>query len=230
MTWMLSVFRDIMYTPATSVSQAVREVLASNTMYQEMLESGIANLTAMAGKLKPEVENKAQSHVNTNTIVAALKRLVDDTFASRGSIESKGRVPNSVRISLNDSIIDVDFEAQECSDLFALFDKVINTEDATFLFQTSKKCRMFTESTHLYAVAKRVISEQIRPHIVTKLSRITLTFQLDQKNILNNLLFEISRFLFNARIDIHYAYFSPSEIVLILNNDDAVKLYDMLHA
>ena len=53
--------------------------------------------------------------------------------------------------------------------------------------------------------------------------------QLDQKNILNNLLFEISRFLLNARIDIHYAYFSPSEIVLILNNDDAVKLYDMLH-
>jgi hypothetical protein len=221
---------DIMYTPATSVSQAVREVLASNTMYQEMLESGIANLTAMAGKLKPEVENKAQSHVNTNTIVAALKRLVDDTFVSRGRIESKGPVSNDVRMSLNDSIIDLNFEAWECSDLFALFDKVMNTEDATFLFQTSKKCRLFTESTYLYDVAKRVISEQIGPRAAGKHSRITLNFStVDQKNILNNLLFEISRFLFNARIDIHYAYFSPSEIVLILNNDDAVRLYGMLH-
>jgi hypothetical protein len=70
---------------ASSVSQAVREVLASKTMYRDMLESGIANLTAMAGRIKPQVENKAQSQVNMNTIVAALKRIADETVVTRGS-------------------------------------------------------------------------------------------------------------------------------------------------
>jgi hypothetical protein len=133
-------------------------------------------------------------------------------------------------MSLNDSIIDLDFEAEECRDLFALFDEVMNTEDVTFLFQPSKKCRMFTESTHLYDQEQRVLADQISPHIEEKLSRITLNFStIDRKNILNNLLLEISKFLYNARIDIHSAFFTPSEIVLILNNDDAVKLYDLLH-
>lgn len=72
-----------MYPAARSVSQAVREVLASNSMYREILESGVANLTAMAQRIKPQVENKIQSHVNTNTIVAALKRLSNDTFVER---------------------------------------------------------------------------------------------------------------------------------------------------
>lgn len=219
-----------MYVAAKSVSQAVREVLATNIMYQEILESGVANFTAMAERIKSQVENKAQSQVNTNTIVAALKRMANETFVTRGSRESMGDVAYDLRVSLNDSIIDLDFEGKECDDLFALFDKITNTEDVTFLFQTSRKWRMFTESTHLYDEAQRSVSDQIRPHTKEKLSRITLNFSpVEQKNILNNLLLEISKFLYNARIEIHSAFFTPSEIVLILNNDDAINLYDMLH-
>jgi hypothetical protein len=218
-----------MYVAARFVSQAVREVLASNNMYQEILESGIANLTAMAERIKPEVENKVQSHVNTNTIVAALKRLADKSYLDRATIEPKGHVPYDFRMSLNDSIIDLDFEAEECRDLFALFDKVMNTEDMTFLFHTSKKFRMFTESTHLYDEAQQALSGQNRRHLEDKLTRITLNFStIVHPNILNNLLLEISKFLYNTRIELHYAFFTPSEIVLILNNDDAIKLYDML--
>jgi hypothetical protein len=214
---------------ASSVSQAVREVLASKTMYRDMLESGIANLTAMAGRIKPQVENKARSEVNTNTIVAALKRIADEMLVTRGSRESMGDVADSLRVSLNDSIVDLDFEVKDCGDLLALFDKITNTEDVTFLFQTSRKWRMFTESTHLYDEAQRSLSDQIRPHIdEEKLSKITLNFS-EQKNILNNLLLEISKFLYNTRIEIRSAFFTPSEIVLILNNDDAINLYNMLH-
>jgi hypothetical protein len=198
-------------------------------MYREMLESGIANLTAMAGRIKPQVENKAQSQVNMNTIVAALKRIADETVVTRGSGVPMGDVAYDLSVSLNDSIIDLRFESKESDDLFALFDKITNMEDVTFLFQTSRKWRLFTESTHLYDEAQRSLSDQIRPHIdEEKLSKITLNFS-EQKNILNNLLLEISKFVYNARIEIRSAFFTPSEIVLILNDGDAVKLYDMLH-
>jgi hypothetical protein len=219
-----------MYIAAKSVSQAVREVLASNTMYQEILESGLANFTAMAERIKPEVESKAQTRVNTNTIVAALKRLANHIVIETASKGLKGSVSFDVRVSLNDSIFDLDFQAEQCGDLFALVDKVINTEDVTFLFQTSSKWRMFTESTRLYDEAQRSLSDQIRSPIQEKLSRITLNFSpVKEKNMLNNLLLEISKFLYNARIEIRSAFFTPSDIVLILNDGDAVKLYNMLH-
>ena len=86
---------------------------------------------------------------------------------------------------------------------------------------------MFTESTRLYDEAQRSLSNQIRAPIEEKLSRITLNFS--PVNMLNNLLLEISKFLYNARIEIHSAFFTPTEIVLILNDGDAVKLYNMLH-
>ena len=195
-----------------------------------MLESGIANVTTMAGRIKPQVENKARSQVNTNTIVAALKRIADETFVTRGSREPVADVAYDLNVSLNDSIMDLDFEGKKCNDLFALFDKITNTEDVTFLFQTSRKWRMFTENTHLYDEAQRSLSDQIRPHAEDKLSRITLNFlPVEQKSILNNLLLEISKFLYNTGIEICSAFFTPSEIVLILNDHDAMKLYDMLH-
>jgi hypothetical protein len=89
---------------------------------------------------------------------------------------------------------------------------------------------MFTESTRLYDEAQRSLSDQIRSPIEEKLSRITLNFSpVKEKNMLNNLLLEISKFLYNARMEIRSAFFTPSEIVLILNDGDAVKLYNMLH-
>ena len=66
-----------MYLNTLPVTQAVRQVLVKNRVYSQVLEMGIANLTALAQHIKPEVEMMVGSQVNTNTIVVAIKRLVD---------------------------------------------------------------------------------------------------------------------------------------------------------
>src|SRR3546814_6981846 len=43
----------------------------------QALSTGIANYTALAQKIKPEVEKLTKSEVNVNTLVVAIKRFAD---------------------------------------------------------------------------------------------------------------------------------------------------------
>jgi len=45
-----------MFTGAVSVPHAIKEILSSNNLYLQALLSGIANYTALAQKIKPDVE------------------------------------------------------------------------------------------------------------------------------------------------------------------------------
>ena len=73
----------VMYLNTLPVTQAVRQVLVKNRVYSQALEMGIANLTALAQHIKPEVEKMVGSQVNLNTIVVAIKRLVDSMDQKR---------------------------------------------------------------------------------------------------------------------------------------------------
>jgi hypothetical protein len=45
-----------MYSQTYSVPHAVRQIIGSNTLFFQALSTGIANYTALAQKIKPEVE------------------------------------------------------------------------------------------------------------------------------------------------------------------------------
>ena len=66
-----------MYTSTTSISQAIREIITSKNLYIQAIRSGIANYTALAQKIKPEVENITNMQVNIGTIAVAIKRFAD---------------------------------------------------------------------------------------------------------------------------------------------------------
>ena len=60
-----------------SVSKAIKDILFSNSIYLNSLKLGIANYTALALKIKPEVDKTVASDVNINTIVVSIKRIAD---------------------------------------------------------------------------------------------------------------------------------------------------------
>jgi hypothetical protein len=66
-----------MYTYPVSVQQAIREILTSNNIYLQAIKSGIANYTALAQKIKPDVEKITGTQVHAGTIVVAIKRFAD---------------------------------------------------------------------------------------------------------------------------------------------------------
>jgi hypothetical protein len=221
----------IMYVSQLPVTHAVREVLTSNRLYFEVLQAGIANFTALAEKIKPDVERKVNSNVNTNTIVVAIKRLADSLQKYADRKYQSSDVIHEVRMSLTDSIIDMDFSPIESESISEIVDRVFEKKDIPFnLFQSPKQFRLFTESTDIYNEFDQELVKQLKGNTGKKLSKITISFNTDQQqSTLNNLVSEISKVLYNTHIEIHSAFFTPSEIVLIMNDSDAIRLYDALH-
>jgi hypothetical protein len=222
----------VTYNISRSVTQAVRDVLTSNKFYFDVLESGIANLTALAEKIKPEVEKLVGSQVSTNTIVASLKRVSDRIAENSKSILRSRKVPADLKMSLTDSIIDFALDEWGGADFSEIYDKLSDSVNTPFsLFQTSKNCRLYTDNTRLFNELEQKYSEHFKTAPEKKFTKLTIDFSDGdkQETTLNNLLSEISNILHNTDIIVHSAFFTPSEIIFIAEDSDAIRLYDRLH-
>jgi hypothetical protein len=152
------------------------------------LQAGIANFTALAEKIKPEVEKKVNSNVNTNTIVVAIKRLSDSLQNYTDRKNPSSGVIHEVRMSLTDSIIGMDFSPMESESISEIVNRVFEKRDIPFnLFQSPKQFRLFTESTDIYNEIDQALVKQLKGNTGKKLSKITISFK---KFILHSLLLQ----------------------------------------
>jgi hypothetical protein len=158
--------------------------------------------------------------VSTNTIVASLKR-VGDRLAKHA--EPNYEVEKTPKF-------DVVLDEDDLDGLSEVYDKLLASTDIPFsLFQTTKNCRLYTDNLKLFDVLEQKFSVQFKA-TENKFTRVAIDISADQEeNKLNKLLSEISNILYDTDVNIHSAFFTPSEIVLIAGDKDAIRLYDRLH-
>lgn len=211
-----------MYSQTYSVPHAVRQIIGSSTLFFQALSTGIANYTALAQKIRPEVEKLTKSEVNVNTLVVAIKRFAD----SLDGIDYEYHpIFEGVRMSLTGSIIDIDFH--ETDDVYQVLDEIFELGSGYNMFRTNKQIRLFAEDideirTMFKSSPKRAIGE-----ITDGLSKITITVQSDKENTYEVLSLVLS-LLHNNRIPLYNAFFTQNEIILILGMNDAAKAYEVI--
>jgi hypothetical protein len=211
-----------MYSQTYSVPHAVRQIIGSSTLFFQALSTGIANYTALAQKIKPEVEKLTKSEVNVNTLVVAIKRFAD----SLDGIDYEYHpIFEGVRMSLTGSIIDIDFH--ETDDVYQVLDEIFELGSGYNMFRTNKQIRLFAEDigeirTMFKSSPNRAIGE-----ITDGLSKITITVQSDKENTYEVLSLVLS-LLHNNRIPLYNAFFTQNEIILILGMNDAAKAYEVI--
>jgi hypothetical protein len=240
--------RALEYHP--SVPQAVRTILASNNLYYQALSSGIANYTALAQKIKTEVEKITGIEVQIGTIVVAIKRFAD-TLIKEQEKEDKPGINDRIggaRMSLTGSIIDVDFEDTVFDEISNILDEYFEKESGSYnIFQTNKQLKLFAEDIEEIRHIVSTASKRFDGKIKEGLSKITITLpssaasasaldssdeerqRLSQKPDYN-MLSLVADVLYNNQISLYNAFFASNEIVLILNNKDAAKAYELLRA
>jgi hypothetical protein len=217
-----------------SVSKAIKDILFSNNIYLNSLKLGIANYTALALKIKPEVDKTVASDVNINTIVVSIKRIADAIQQNQGNEniaqEEKDNLAGA-RISLTGSIIDVEFdkEMENIEKILELFDR---ESDIRFnIFQSKNHMNLFIENI---SEIKKIFGadSQIVTHSKIKegVSMITISLPWEETELRKTyqLLSIISNILYDNQIFLHNAFFTPNEIVLIINDIDAAKVYELL--
>jgi hypothetical protein len=226
-----------MYRMTASVPHAIREVLSSNTLYLQALKSGIANYTALAQRIKSDVETIVGSQVNVGTIVVAIKRFADILEKEKQDEEKKPITThpmNGARMSLTGSIIDIDFD-RELDELSNILDEVFEKESGYNLFQTSKQLRLFTEDIDEIRNIVSTASKKFDFKLKEGLSKITINFPSstsynNEQTPYNDVLSLVSDVLYNNQIPLYNAFFAPNETVLILKNKDAARAYELLRA
>lgn len=211
-----------MYSQTFSVPHAVREVIGSNTLFFQALSTGIANYTALAQKIKPEVEKLTKSEVNINTLVVAIKRFADSLDANDYDFHP---IFDGVRMTLTGSIIDIDFH--ETHDTYQVLDEIFELGSGYNMFRTNKQIRLFAEDVDEIRSIFKSSHKGARGEIKDGLSKITITVQSDKENTYEILSMVLS-ILHNNRIPLYNAFFTQNEIVLILGMDDAAKAYEVV--
>jgi hypothetical protein len=223
-----------MYSNIPSVSKAIKDILFSNSIYLNSLKLGIANYTALAIKIKPEVDRMIGSKVNINTIVVSIKRIADALQRNLNldniTQEEKENLAGA-RISLTGSILDVEFdkEMENIEKVLELFDR---ESDIRFnIFQSKNHMNLFIENI---SEIKKILNNYSQTITPTKIkeggSMITISLPWEETELRKTyqLLSMISNILYNNQISLHNAFFTPNEIVLIINDRDAAKVYELL--
>ena len=223
-----------------SVPQAIRAIFASNDLYFQALLSGIANYTALAQKIKPAIEEITGIEVQVGTIVVAIKRFADVLIKEQGQQQDKSIINDRLegaRMSLTGSIIDIDFNDKEFDDeIFSMLDEVFESESGSYnLFQTNKQLTLFAEDIEEIRNIVSTASRKLDGKIKEGLSKITITLPSSaaegkHRKPYYNMLSSVSDVLYNNQISPYNAFFAPNEIVLILNDKDAARAYELLRA
>jgi hypothetical protein len=223
-----------MYSNIPSVSKAIKDILFSNSIYLNSLKLGIANYTAIAIKIKPEVDRMVGSEVNINTIVVSIKRIADALQRNLNldniTQEEKENLAGA-RISLTGSILDVEFdkEMENIEKVLELFDR---ESDIRFnIFQSKNHMNLFIENISEIKKILNNYSQTITPTKIKEgVSMITISLPWEETELRKTyqLLSMISNILYNNQISLHNAFFTPNEIVLIINDRDAAKVYELL--
>jgi hypothetical protein len=224
-----------MYAEALSVPEAIRKILANDYVYMQALTLGIANYTALAERIKPDIERLTGSKVNLNTIVVAIKRFAD-TLEKKKNMQHENSntyltTTTKAKMSLTGSIIDIDFQKENNDNdndaLSSILDGFFEQDSRYNLFQTDSHFSLLTEDAD---EIRRMVADAIQKFdgkISEGLSKITVSLTPKDQSPYH-ILSVVSNILYNHQIPIHSAFFTSTEIVLILNDRDAAKAYDLI--
>lgn len=199
----------------------------SDWLLIRMLQSGVANFTALATKIRPIVETRVGGPVSVNTVVAALTRLVHMQESEFG-IHEEDKLPPGIRLTLSDSVFDLVSEIQDFNELMAIYKELRESAYIPFgLFLTSNKSRFYIDNNS----AQKDIDQEFPAGLKTenRFTKIKVDFPSQLEGVPNTLIYEISSILYKSHIDVHSAFFTPSGIVLVVENNKAAKLYEILH-
>lgn len=210
-----------------SVPEVVRETITRNRSIFDCLKMDLINYTALAVKIQPELERALGNSINLNTIVVAIKRFAD-SLEVKEEVEEQLVLKNA-RLALTDGIVDIKFSMKDSQNIDPLtildkFSKITTNYD---FFRSSDTFRFLAED--LDDVREIFDAIPNRENIFsTGLAKIRISIPSNQNK--SDVVSYVAEVLHDNGIELVNAFFSQDNIILILNERDSSKAYDVLHS
>ena len=215
----------------SSVQEAVRRVLASNRSVYDCLRMGLINYTALAARIRPEVERLAGGQVNPNTIVVAVKRYADALGgADAGGLEGMAGALRNARISLTGGIMDMRLDADwlgHAGGMSGVIERISRVTSDFDLFRLPGLTRLAVEDLEGARSVVQSIPGGGASAVHTGLVRVRITVPGDVAVDAGALVVDL---LHRNGIGYVDAYLGGEGMVITLDEEDAARAYDALRA
>ncbi len=213
-----------MKAPGASVHDAVREVITHNRSLYDCVKLGIANYTALAARIRPGVERLTGTPANINTIVVAIKRYADSFESGE---EEENDALKDARLSLTDGMLGVSFSMRDFRrDPFSVLSKLAEITDDYEYFRLADTFSVITEDA---AAARDLLGGTADGgRLSRQLAKITITVPKDHTH--SDIVSYVTEILHNEGIELVNAFFGHDAVMVILNERDAARAYDIMRS
>lgn len=216
-----------MRNTSMSIPELVKEIITRNRSIYDCMKMDLINYTALAVKIQPEIERILGSTVNLNTVVVAIKRYAD-SFEIKENIRDESVLKNA-RLSLTDGMMDIKFSMKDFAemDTMSILDKFSKITNNYEFFRMSDSFRFLTEDME----SIRQIFENVPNNesmFSTGLAKIRISIPINQNQ--SDVVSYVAEILHANGIELVNAFFSQESIIIILNEKDASRAYEILHS
>ena len=215
----------LMRVSGMSVPEAVREIITRNRSVYDCMRMNVINYTALAVKIRPDVERETGRPVNLNTVVVAIKRYAD-SFGRRDNILDD-QVLKNARLSLTDGILDIRLSVEEVgmepADILSKFAEATDNYD---FFRMADSVRFLAEDMES---VRKVLGELSGERAYSSgLARIKVTTPPGRSR--PDIISYIAEVLHSNGIELKNAFFSEDATTLVVDERHASRAYEVLRA
>ena len=210
-----------------SIPEVVKEIITRNRSIYDCMKMDVINYTALAVKIQPEIERILGNTVNLNTVVVAIKRYAD-SFEIKEEVREESILKNA-RLVLTDGIMDVKFSIKDSNEMdpMAILDKFSKITSNYEFFRLSDSFRFLTEDMEDIRQIFSNVSER-DDMFSTGLAKIRISIPNSHNQ--SDVVSYVAEVLHANGIELVNAFFSQDNIVIILNEKDSSRAYDILHS
>jgi len=210
-----------------SVPEVVREIITRNRSIYDCMKMDLVNYTALAVKIQPEIERILGNSVNINTVVVAIKRY-SDSFEIKEEIKEESVLKNA-RLALTDGIMDIKFSIKDSNEIdpMAILDKFSKVTNNYEFFRVSDSFRFLAEDMEDIRQIFSNFSNR-DDMFSTGLAKIRISIPTSQNQ--SNVVSYVAEVLHANGIELVNAFFSQDSIVIVLNEKNSSRAYDILHS
>jgi len=210
-----------------SVPEVVREIITRNRSIYDCMKMDLINYTALAVKIQPDIEKILGNSVNINTVVVAIKRY-SDSFETKEDIKEESVLKNA-RLALTDGIMDIKFSIKDSNEIdpMTILDKFSKVTNNFEFFRVSDSFRFLAEDMEEIRQIFSNISNK-EDMFSTGLAKIRISIPTSQNQ--SDVVSYVAEVLHTNGIELVNAFFSQDSIVIILNEKNSSRAYDILHS
>jgi len=210
-----------------SVPEVVREIITRNRSVYDCMKMDLINYTALAVKIQPEIERILGNSVNLNTVVVAIKRY-SDSFEIKEEVKEESVLKNA-RLALTDGIMDIKFSIKDSNEIdpMEILDKFSKITNNFEFFRVSDSFRFLAEDMEdIREIFSNVSNKE--DMFSTGLAKIRISIPTSQNQ--SDVVSYVAEVLHTNGIELVNAFFSQDSIVIILNEKNSSRAYDILHS